>query len=165
VQILMMEGRLLANKGDLVRAEEIFRKAYQDFQAFGETTQAGITHSELAHTLRRQGKWEQALPHYRETILYFQDIGHETAVANQLECFAYIAIAQQDAERGGRLLGAAQAIRERTNTPIHLPWETADYERALEQLIAVLGSAGRDAVLEAGRSMTLAEAVAFARGS
>jgi non-specific serine/threonine protein kinase len=122
-----------------------------------------ITRSELAHTLRRQGKWDQALPLYRETILYFQDMGHEPAVANQLECFAYIAIQQQEPEKAGRLLGAAQAIRERTNTPIHLPWETTDYELALEQLDEMLGSASRDAAVEAGRSMTLDDAVSFAR--
>jgi len=162
-QILLMEGRLLANTGDLERAEAIYREANHGFQEFGEPTQANITRSELAHTLRRQGKWQQALPLYRETILYFQDMGHEPAVANQLECFAYIAIAQQEPEKAGWLLGAAQAIRERTNNPMHLPWETADYERAMEQLGGMLGGAGRDAAVDKGRSMTLDKAVSFAR--
>jgi predicted ATPase/class 3 adenylate cyclase len=163
LHILMMEGRLLAITGDLDRAESIYREAKHGFQEFGEPTQTNITRSELAHTLRRQRKWEQALPLYRETILYFRDRGHEPAVANQLECFAYIAIAQEEPEKAGRLLGAAQAIRERTNNPIHLPWETADYEQAIEQLGNMLGGAGRDAALDEGRSMTLDEAVSFAR--
>ena len=161
--ILMMEGRLLAITGDLDRAESIFREANQGFQEFGEPTRTNITRSELAHTLRRQGKWEQALPLYRETILYFRDRGHEPAVANQLECFAYIAIAQEEPEKAGRLLGAAQAIRERRHNPIHLPWETADYEQAVKQLGEMLGGAGRDAAMGEGRSMTLDEAVSFTR--
>jgi predicted ATPase/class 3 adenylate cyclase len=161
--ILMTEGRLLAKAGDPERAESLFREAGHGFEEFGEPTQTNITRSELAHALRRQGKWEQALALYRQTILHFRDMGHEPAVANQLECFAYIAIARSEPERAGRLLGAAQAIRERTGTPIHLPWETADYERAMAQLGEMLGAAGREAPLAAGRSMTLDEAVSFAR--
>jgi predicted ATPase/class 3 adenylate cyclase len=161
LHILMMEGRLLAITGKLDHAESIYREAIHGFQEFGEPTQTNITRSELAHTLRRQGKWEQALALYRETILYFRDRGHEPAVANQLECFAYIAIAQKEPEKAGRLLGAAQAIRERTNNPIHLPWETADYEQAMEKLGEMLGGAGRDAVMDEGWSMTLDEAVSF----
>jgi predicted ATPase/class 3 adenylate cyclase len=137
--ILMMEGRLFAISGDLDRAESIYREANDGFHGYGEPAQMNITRSELAHTLRRQGKWEQALQLYRDTILYFRDRGHEPAVANQLECFAYIAIAQKEPERAGRLLGSAQAIRERTNNPIHLPWETADYEQAMKQLGEMLG--------------------------
>jgi tetratricopeptide (TPR) repeat protein len=105
LHILMMEGRLLALTGDLERAESIYREANHGFQEFGEPTQTIITRSELAHTLRRQGKWDQALPLYRETILYFQDMGHEPAVANQLECFAYIAIAQKEPEKAGLVIG------------------------------------------------------------
>jgi predicted ATPase/class 3 adenylate cyclase len=161
--ILMMEGRLFTITGDLDRAESIYREADLGFQEVGEPAQTNITRSELAHTLRRQGKWEQALPLYRETILYFRDRGHEPAVANQLECFAYIAIAQEEPEKAGRLLGAAQAIRERRHNPIHLPWETADYEQAMKQLGEMLGGAGRDAAIDEGRSMTLDEAVSFAR--
>jgi predicted ATPase/class 3 adenylate cyclase len=160
--ILMMEGRLFAITGDLESAESIYREAIHGFQGYGEPAQMNITRSELAHTLRRQGKWEQALPLYRETILYFRDRGHEPAVANQLECFAYIAIAQQEPQKAGLLLGAAQAIRERTNNPIHLPWETADYEQAMEKLGEMLGSDGRDATLSEGRSMVLDKAVSFA---
>jgi predicted ATPase/class 3 adenylate cyclase len=162
-QILMMEGRLLAITGDLQRAEAIHREANQRFQDLGELTQTVITRSELAHTLRAQGKWEQALPLYRETILYFQDMGHEPAVANQLECFAYIAIAKEEPVKAAHLLGAAGAIRERTNNPIMLPWEEAEHHQAMKQLHEMLGSAERDAALAEGQSMTLDEAVVLAR--
>ncbi len=162
-QVLVLEGQLLALTGDLERAEAIYREAAERFEALREPTQTAITRSELAHTLRGQGKWEQALPLYRETILYFQDMGHEPAVANQLECFAYIAIAQEEPAKAARLLGAAQAIRERTKNPINLPWEKAEFDQAMQQLGQTLGGAGRDAAFTEGRSMTLDEAVAFAR--
>jgi hypothetical protein len=131
LHLLLMEMRLFAITGDLDRAESINRKANQGFQEFGELMKTNITSRELSHTLRRQEKWEQALPLHRETILYFRDRGHEPLVANQLEFFAYIPIAQGEPEKAGRILGAAQAIRERINNPIHLPCETADYEQAM----------------------------------
>ena len=162
-QILMMEGRLLASMGDLESAEAIYKEADQGFQELADPAQTINIRSELAHTLRGQGKWEQALPLYRETIQFFQDMGHESAVANQLECFAYITVAQEEPERAARLLGAAQAIRERTNNPINLPWETADYDQAMKQLAEILGSADRDAAIGEGRSMNLDEAVILAR--
>jgi predicted ATPase/class 3 adenylate cyclase len=163
INILVGEGHLHALMGDLEGAEAIYREADQRFQELGDPTQTIIIRSELAHTLRGQGKWEQALTLYRETILFFQDIGHEPAVAHQLECFAYIAIALEEPERAARLLGVAQAIRERTNNPINLPWQKADYDQAMKQLAEILGSADRDAAVGEGRSMTLDEAVVLAR--
>ncbi|MDX1437624.1 MAG: tetratricopeptide repeat protein, partial [Anaerolineales bacterium] len=162
-QMLVLEGHLVAAKGDLERAEAIFREAQERFEELGEAIQTIITRSELAHVLRAQGKWEQALPLYRETILFFQDMGHEPAVANQLECFAYIAIAQEEPEKAARLLGASEDIRERTHNPIQLPWEKAEYGQAMTQLEAMLGREGREAGVVEGRSMSLDEAVAYAR--
>jgi len=164
-QLLMMEGRLLANTGDMAGAETIYREADQRFQVVGEPTQMFITRSELAHALRGQGKWDEAQSLYRETILFFLDMGHEPAVANQLECFAYIAIAQEEPERAARLLGAAQAIRKRTNTPLNLPWEKAEYDQAMQRLDEILGRAGRDAAMGEGRKLTLDQAVVLARTS
>jgi predicted ATPase/class 3 adenylate cyclase len=162
-QILAGEGQLLALMGDLEGAEALYREVEQRFHGLGAPMQTIITRNELAHLLRRQGKWAQALPFYRESILYFQDIGHEPAVAHQLECIAYIAIAQEEPEKAARLLGAAQAIREWTNSPINLPWEKTEYDLAMKQLAEILGSAGRDAAVGEGRSLTLDEAVVLAR--
>ncbi len=162
-QLLVMEGRLLAVTGELARAETVYRDANLQFQRIGEPTQSAIARSEMAHALRGQGKWAQALAIYKETIRFFQEMGHESAVANQLECIAYVALAMESPEAAAPLLGAGQAIRERTKNPIHLPWETADYDRAMRQLDEMLGSAGREAAVAKGRSMTLDEAVDFAR--
>jgi tetratricopeptide (TPR) repeat protein len=162
-RLMMIEGYLRANTGDLVGAEAIYRELDQRSKEAGEPEPSSLYRSELAHTLRRQGKWEQALPIYHETILFFRDMGHEPAVANQLECLAYIAIALEEPEKAARLLGAARAIRERTNSPINLPWEKEDYDQAMKQLAQILGRAGRDAALGEGRLLTLDEAVILAR--
>jgi len=56
---------------------------------------------------------DEAIPWYRETIRAWQEQGHPSAVAHQLECFVFIAIAQEQYEHAARLLGAAEETRER----------------------------------------------------
>jgi len=163
IQILAGQGQLLARSGDLEGAEAMYREVDRRFHEMGAPMQTILTRNELAHLLRQQGKWAQALPLYRESILYFQDMGHEPAVAHQLECIAYIAIAKEAPDTAARLLGAAQAIRERTNNPIKPPWQKAENDQAMKELAEILGRAHRDAIVGEGRSMTLDEAVVFAR--
>ena len=60
---------------------------------------------------RQLGNFEEALALYRETIPDWQEIGHRGAVAHQLECFAFIAKAQEQGERAVKLMSAAEALR------------------------------------------------------
>lgn len=49
----------------------------------------------------------------RESILAFRDAGQLGAVAHQLECFGFIAIAQEKYERALQLFAAADALHEK----------------------------------------------------
>ena len=68
--------------------------------------------SELAHVLRREGRLDEAESEYRETIRGWQLSGNDGAVANQLECFGYLAIARGVPVRAAKLFGAAEVLRE-----------------------------------------------------
>ena len=75
---------------------------------------AATSRSELAHIYRHEGRWDEAAAIYRQTILTWQEQGHQAAVAHQLECFAYLAILRGDFEYAAQLLGAAGIARQRT---------------------------------------------------
>ena len=60
--------------------------------------------SELGHMERYEGHLDQAEQVYRQTIPVWQKIGHQAAVANQLECLAFIAIAHQQVERAAEIV-------------------------------------------------------------
>ncbi len=162
LQFLMVEGHMYARMGKLAQAEQVYRRADEQFREIDEPTQSIITRSELAHALRGQRKWQEARSYYRETIQYFLDMGHEPAVANQLECFAYIAIGLEEPEQAARLLGASQSIRERTENPIALPWEKQEYESALTALKDMIGQKTRDEEIATGRGLKIEDAVGYA---
>ena len=79
-----------------------------------------------------------------------------------LEGLAAVARRQGQAERAGRLFGAARAVREAIGAPIP-PVARADYERELAAMCDALGELGSKACAE-GRALSPPEAIAYALG-
>jgi len=162
-QTARLEGRYLAFHGDFEQAQSAYELAEKLFWELDDRLQSLIAKSEVAHQMRRQGNLEAALPIYRDTILKFQDIGNEAAIAHQLECFGYIAITLDAPERAAKLLGSAQVLREKTNSPITFPWEKIDHDQAMVQMASLLGETTMEKVMIDGGMMAVDEAIAFAR--
>jgi hypothetical protein len=123
---------------------------------------AATTRSMLAHIYRNEGQLDEALALYRQTILAWQEQGHQSAVAHQLECFAYIAMVGQQYEHAAQLLGAAQKARARLNAHSTDVQEIDELARAMSQLEVEMGTSEMDRMLKKGALMSLDEAVAFA---
>jgi hypothetical protein len=117
--------------------------------------------TEIAHTERAMGNYSSAKNTYRETIRIFQDHGNRPAVAHQLECFAMIAIVEEEPQRAAKLFGAADALREVTG---HKPTdeEQAEEAQSISRLHAMLPEAEFNALWGAGRSMTMEQAIQLA---
>jgi hypothetical protein len=75
----------------------------------------------------------EAKPLYRVTIQEWRRLGHRAAIAHELECFAIIAKAQEEAERTVRLFGAAEALREKINIAM-TPFERVEYDPDVSDL-------------------------------
>jgi hypothetical protein len=113
--------------GRLAEAERWLIEAQAQYRALHDHRFERVLTSELAHTLRRQGRLDQAEAEYRTTIRGWQSGGNDGAVANQLECFAYIAVARGQGSRAARLLGAADALRESSRAPM-TGFERGEYD-------------------------------------
>jgi predicted ATPase len=109
--VLQVQARMAAFQGDTETAKDYFLKAIDDFRAINDQRNVLHSNSDLAHLFRRTGNIQEALPLYRETILRWQEESSLPAVAHQLECFAYMAIANGNHEHAARLLGRANATR------------------------------------------------------
>jgi len=72
-----------------------------------------------------------------------------------------VAVAARHPERGARLLGFAEALRETVGAPRH-PFGQPVYEQALADLRRALGDDGLRGELDAGRALSLEEAAATA---
>lgn len=117
--------------------------------------------SGMAHVARQLGNFEEALALYRETLPDWQKIGHRGAVAHQLECFAFIAKAKEQGERAVKLMGAAEALREASLSPM-TPQERVEYDNEVASMRAGMDEKTFLSFWAEGRAMTMEQAIEFA---
>jgi hypothetical protein len=106
-------------QGHFERAQGYFEEGLRIFKHIGHKGLMALVTSDIAHTQRGMGNYTETKQTYRETIKVFQDYGNRPAVAHQLECFAMIAIVEEEPQRAAKLFAAAEAIREATIFPTH----------------------------------------------
>ena len=156
-------GNLLILQKEFQKAREKFKIAMQTMQEIGSTRNVIMIKSDLAHILRQEGNYPEAILSYRETILEWKRMGHRSAVAHQLECLAFIAKAIEQVEKATKLLGAAEALRQRIEIDMTPP-EREEYEKEVADLKGNLDTNEFASLWAEGRSMTMEQAIEFAIG-
>jgi tetratricopeptide (TPR) repeat protein len=152
-----MQGHYEAAKANFEEGLSIFRYLrHPGFQL--------IMTSEIGHTTRRLGQTLEAKKIYDKTLRSWQTTGNRGAIANQLEGFAFLAIVEEEPQRAAKLLGAAEAIRERVQSPM-TDFEQIEYVQSLERLRFMLAEPELNELWAEGRAMTLDESIQFALGS
>ncbi len=161
--VSMARGRWLGRSGETDAAMASFGIAIARFMELGDERFVLAARSDLAHALRRGGRFDEALALYRETIGGWVRLCHRGAVANQLENLAYLAIDEGEAERAATMLGAATAMREAARAAMAFD-EEPEYAAYAARVRAALPPAAFDTATTAGRAMSVRDAVAFAVG-
>ncbi|MGZ9166125.1 MAG: adenylate/guanylate cyclase domain-containing protein [Anaerolineales bacterium] len=151
-------GFMARSLGDYDQARSRFRACLPIFLELGDKHRLNMIQSELAHIEREEGHYRQTIPMYQETILEWQRLGHRAAIAHQLECFAFIAKAQEQAERAACLFGAAEALREKINIAM-TPQERIEYDHEIADLRAGMDEHLFDSAWAKGRAMTMDQAI------
>jgi hypothetical protein len=90
--------------------------------------------------------------------------GNRTAVADELECFGFLAVHEEEPQRAAALLGAAEALREKNQSPM-ADYERVEYDQRMAQLCSMLPAAELNGLWAQGRSMTMAQAIELAVGN
>lgn len=147
--------------GDKADALKHAEAAIELYYEVGDKYRATFFVSEVAHALRDQGELDDALVYYRRAIVLWQDFGHRSAMAHQLECFAFIAIERGQRARAVKLFGAADALREVSNS-VRTPAEQKEFEEAKASLQSNLNEEEFEKVWNAGRSLTMEQAIELA---
>lgn len=148
-------------RGDKVEALERAENAIALFEERGDKYDLTFFLSEVAHLLRGAGDLGEALTYYRRSIKLWWELGHRAAVAHQLECFAFIAAAQDSGIRAIKLMSAAEALREISNS-VRTPAEQKEFVDTKAQLQSrVEDRIFNKAWIEA-RSISLDQAIEFA---
>jgi tetratricopeptide (TPR) repeat protein len=154
-------ARLAFYRGDLPDARKHADLMLDLHREMGDQLSVTGHQSGMAHVARQMGNYKEALALYRETLPDWQKIGHRGAVAHQLECFAFIAKAQEQGERAVKLMSAAQALREASNSA-RTPQESIEYDREVAGLRAGMDEKTFDLLWAEGQSMYMEQAIELA---
>jgi predicted ATPase/class 3 adenylate cyclase len=154
-------GVIARERNNFEEARSYFNESVLAYQDIGATFNVILEKSNLAHLERELGNHKEALEYYRETITAFRDIGQTGAVAHQLECFGFIAVAQRQSERALKLFAAANAIREKAGTPMR-PEEKIFFDQQLKILREKMDSPTLEWIWSKVHALSMDEAIALA---
>jgi hypothetical protein len=147
--------------GDLQRSRQYLEEARKIFIDLEDHRFELVVQSELAHADRISGDLTAAQVAYRHTMQRWKGFGNRAAIANQLECFAFIAQAQGELIRSARMLGAAEALREQADSPM-TGYERGEYERVVEILRGQMDATAFAQEWARGRALPMDDAIEFA---
>jgi predicted ATPase/class 3 adenylate cyclase len=151
-------GHLARGRGDCEAARAFYAESLEIQQEIGDQRGRAWSLHWLGAIARDQGDVERAAALERKGMILFRDQRNQAGIIGSLRGLAEIAAARGDSKRAARLFGAAEALRERSGTPLQ-PSERADYDSALAAIRTALGEEAFAAAWAEGRAMSLEEAV------
>ncbi len=152
---------LVRTQGDNAEARRLLEESLDLKRQLGEKWGIANTLSSLGDVLIDLEMWAEAREALIESLRLNGELGDRTALAFVLEFLASLAAAAQRAEAALRLGGAAEALRESLGATL-APQERAKLERRLDPARVALGADAAGAAWQAGRDLSLDEAVALA---
>jgi hypothetical protein len=110
------------------------------------------------------GELEDAEALFEESLVLAVELQADPMIANQLEGVAALSVARGELDRAALLLGAAEAARERLETPLE-QFEQQLHAATLSRLEQQLHASPFLEVMTEGAALSLEEAIQHARAS
>jgi DNA-binding CsgD family transcriptional regulator/tetratricopeptide (TPR) repeat protein len=154
-------GEVAQDVGDDARAVELYQAALEMQRRLGHRRGMAVSLTNLGSLAQRRGDHRQAEAFYREGLALLVELGDRRRTAACLEGLAAAASARGEAQRGARLFGAAEGLRERAGVTLPPP-HRASHEPHVEAARARLDPDAFQAAWASGCAMPLDEAVGFA---
>jgi predicted ATPase/DNA-binding SARP family transcriptional activator len=165
--VLCNLGYVALTAGDHDGAKAASLEALELHRATPPDRQRGNTFVQALHTLGLvalfEGRLDEARAHFAETLSLLVQYHGLASVSERFTVFAALAAREGDFERAAWLLGAADALRERTDVELRLePVEAELHEQTEAEARRNLTDEGFSRAREEGRRVPLEEAVAAA---
>jgi len=156
-------GMAAFHQGDAEKALTLCEEALALLREVGDRWSCGSSLTDLGLIALEQGDVEKAAARFRESLELWRDLGDEGSNAWNLEGLAEVARLHGQPERAARLLGAAEALREKRGLPA--PPNYRPYcERWVAAARAQLGHNEFESAWAEGCAMTAEQAMALALG-
>jgi tetratricopeptide (TPR) repeat protein len=149
-------------RGDYQHASELHQESLAIFRSFGDQN-IGLpwAYQSLGETALGQGRLEEAAGWLHQAMTASRALSDQPSIAWCLAGLASVAALDEQPERAARLWGAADKLRQSIGCR-PAPAARATYERAMAAAHAQLGEDAFAAAWDAGRVMTLEQAIAYA---
>jgi non-specific serine/threonine protein kinase len=154
-------AQIARDRGDLARAAALYEQALRWQTAAGVHWGAALSRYGYGTVAQAHGELDRARALYRESLHYWRRIGDDGSVAVCLEALASALCQAGVAAAAGRMLGAAQALREASNAPVPCN-ALASYGGLVRSVRDALGGEAFAASWLAGLRLSADEAVAEA---
>jgi tetratricopeptide (TPR) repeat protein len=152
---------ILSARGDYEQAYELLQGALATAQETGNRMSQLWLRVRLGYVALRAGNLVEAHDLFIETTREFHKDGYTIGAIFALEGIATLLIATGKPEKAARLIGCADATREKI-PDVRPLIEEADMYRNMAAILSRIGSSGFEVTYDEGRSMTLDEAVTYA---
>jgi predicted ATPase/DNA-binding CsgD family transcriptional regulator len=165
-QALNIIGEIARVSGDDRHAQHAYEECLAVCQQTGETRRISYTYSNLAFLAQHAGDAERAIQLARLGLQLARDRHDRNELADAIITIAGALSAgaaphQDQFRRAARLLGAAEADRERMGAFLQ-PSDTPEYHRILVEVREHLDDSSFQAAWAEGRCLTLEQAIAYA---
>ncbi|HVA91477.1 MAG TPA: tetratricopeptide repeat protein, partial [Chloroflexota bacterium] len=155
-------GSLTQEQGQYPRARELLDEAITLYRATGDRQGAAYALGNLAELAHLQSDHQRARELFSEALPLLEELGDRGAIAVALEGAAAVASKQHQPRRAVRLFATAAALRETIGAPLSAS-EQESNDRGFAALRATLEDGAFAANWEAGRALSLVDAIRLAR--
>jgi tetratricopeptide (TPR) repeat protein len=152
---------ILVLRGEYEQAYMILQEALVSAQGTGNRMSQLWLRARLGYVALRAGKLVEAHDLFRETLMDFHKDGYTIGAVFTLEGIATLLIATGKPEKATRLIGYADATREKIPN-MRPAIEEADMYRNMAAILARIGPSAFEVAYDEGRALSLDEAVAYA---
>lgn len=159
---LIIYGRIAFLRGDYEQARASLQESIAISQDIGHRVFYLWSRAQLGYIRLRQADLFEARAIFSETLSDFQNDHIEIGVIYTLEGMARLAVVAGNPDQATHLLGWADTARKKVGDHTRPPIEQSDVDRDIAACRLTLGEVAFSNAYQAGRGMTLEQAVAYA---
>jgi tetratricopeptide (TPR) repeat protein len=161
VSALNRLGDLARCQGDYEKAGDLYTESMNLYREMGDLDEIPSMLHNLGYIARHRSEYTQAMALFREGLAIQQKMENQAGIAECLLGIAGVLSAQGQMEKGARLLGAAEGLRQSVGASLW-PANQVEYDSILASLRASIDKTTLDAAWAAGRAMPIEQAISLA---